>query len=57
MEYHLSSEQILIKEAARNFAKQVLLPTVLERDEHQKFPKEEIKDPSRAWVYEHDGSA
>jgi len=43
MEYHLSSEQILIKEAARNFAKQVLLPTVLERDEHQKFPKEEIK--------------
>jgi len=43
MDYKLSAEQLLIKQAARDFAKQVLLPTILERDELQKFPTDEIK--------------
>ena len=43
MNFSLSEEQKLIKQAAKDFAKQQLLPTVLERDELQKFPKEEIE--------------
>ena len=33
----------MIQKAARDFANDVLKPGVIERDEHQKFPKEEIK--------------
>lgn len=43
MDFELNEEQKLIKEAASDFANQVLLPTVLERDETQTFPTEEIK--------------
>lgn len=43
MNFSLSEEQKLIKQAAKDFAKQQLLPTILERDELQKFPKEEIE--------------
>lgn len=43
MNFSLNEEQKLIKQAAKDFAKQQLLPTVLERDELQKFPKEEIE--------------
>lgn len=43
MNFSLSEEQKLIKQAAKDFANQQLLPTVLERDELQKFPKEEIE--------------
>ena len=43
MDFELNEEQKLIKEAASNFANQVLLPTILERDETQTFPTEEIK--------------
>src|SRR5205085_8085836 len=35
-------EQIAVRDAARNFAKTELLPGVIERDEKQKFPKEQI---------------
>lgn len=43
MDFNLTEEQQLIKQAASDFAKTVLLPGVINRDEHQKFPKEEIK--------------
>jgi alkylation response protein AidB-like acyl-CoA dehydrogenase len=33
----------MIQQAARDFAQQELLPGVIERDEHQKFPAEQVK--------------
>ena len=33
----------MIQQAARDFAQNELLPGVIERDEHQKFPAEQIK--------------
>jgi alkylation response protein AidB-like acyl-CoA dehydrogenase len=43
IDFSLSSEQELIKETAKDFANTHLLPGVMERDENQKFPKDEIK--------------
>jgi alkylation response protein AidB-like acyl-CoA dehydrogenase len=42
---HLSftEEQLAVRDAARDFARQECLPGVIERDEHQKFPKEQIE--------------
>ena len=43
MYFDLSEEQIMIRQAARDFAQFELRPGVIERDEHQKFPAEQIK--------------
>ena len=43
MDFQLSEEQLMIQQAARDFAQNELLPGVIERDEHQKFPTEQIK--------------
>lgn len=43
MLFQLSEEHLMIQKAARDFAQQELLPGVIERDEHQKFPAEQIK--------------
>ena len=43
VDFNLSPEQELIQETARDFAKTQLLPGVIERDENQIFPKDEIK--------------
>ncbi|MFT5860964.1 MAG: alkylation response protein AidB-like acyl-CoA dehydrogenase [Flavobacteriaceae bacterium] len=43
MEFDLSEEQLAVKEAARDFAQNVLKPGVIERDNEQRFPTEEIK--------------
>jgi alkylation response protein AidB-like acyl-CoA dehydrogenase len=43
MHFELSEEQIMIRQAARDFAQTELKPGVIERDEHQKFPAEQIK--------------
>jgi alkylation response protein AidB-like acyl-CoA dehydrogenase len=43
MNFTLTEEQKLIQEAARNFAQNDLLPGVIERDEAQKFPTEEVR--------------
>jgi alkylation response protein AidB-like acyl-CoA dehydrogenase len=43
MNYELSEEHLMIQKAARDFAKEELLPGVIERDEHQKFPAEQMK--------------
>ena len=37
MDFRLSEEHIMIKNAAREFAQTELLPGVIERDIHQKF--------------------
>src|ERR1700712_5981980 len=42
MNFQLSEEQLMIQRAARDFALTECLPGVIERDEHQKFPKEQI---------------
>ena len=38
MDFRLSEEQLMIKTAARDFARQECLPGVIERDEHMQFP-------------------
>lgn len=43
MEFQLSEEHLAVQQAARDFAQTELLPGVIERDEHQKFPAEQIK--------------
>jgi alkylation response protein AidB-like acyl-CoA dehydrogenase len=43
MNFQLSEEHLMIQKAARDFANDVLKPGVIERDEHQKFPKAEMK--------------
>ena len=43
MNFELSEEHIAVKEAARDFAQNVLKHGVIERDNLQKFPAEEIK--------------
>ena len=40
--YDLTEEQLAVRDAAREFA-QELWAGVIERDEHQKFPTEQIK--------------
>ena len=42
MEFELTEEQLMIRKAARDFAINECLPGVIERDEHQKFPKEQV---------------
>ena len=43
MNFKLTEEQLMIQQAARDFAKMELLPGVIERDEHSKFPTEQVK--------------
>lgn len=43
MHFELTEEQIAVRDAARDFAQNVLKPGVIERDEEQRFPKEEMK--------------
>ena len=43
MDFQLAEEHLMIQKAARDFAVNELLPGVIERDEHQKFPAEQIK--------------
>ncbi|WP_184546901.1 acyl-CoA dehydrogenase [Mucilaginibacter sp. FT3.2] len=43
MQFKFTDEQLMIKQAARDFAQTELKPGVIERDEHQKFPAEQIK--------------
>jgi alkylation response protein AidB-like acyl-CoA dehydrogenase len=42
MLFQFTEEQLMIQQAARDFAKNECLPGVIERDEHQKFPKEQV---------------
>jgi alkylation response protein AidB-like acyl-CoA dehydrogenase len=42
MQFQLTEEQLAVQAAAREFAKTELLPGVIERDIHQKFPSEQV---------------
>jgi alkylation response protein AidB-like acyl-CoA dehydrogenase len=42
MDFQLSEEHLMIQRAARDFAQQDCLPGVIERDEKQQFPKEQV---------------
>jgi len=42
MNFQLTEEHLMIRQAARDFAQNECLPGVIERDELQKFPKEQI---------------
>ena len=42
MEFQLTEEHLMIKQAARDFAINECLPGVIERDELQKFPREQV---------------
>jgi len=42
MQFQLNEEQLMIQKAARDFAENECKPGVIERDEHQKFPKEQV---------------
>jgi alkylation response protein AidB-like acyl-CoA dehydrogenase len=43
MDFELSEEQKAVRDAARDFAQNVLKPGVIDRDREQRFPKDEIK--------------
>lgn len=43
MNFQLTEEHLMIQKAARDFAQQQLLPGVIERDEKQKFPLEQVQ--------------
>lgn len=42
MNFELTEEQLMIQKAARDFAQTECLPGVIERDELQKFPKDQV---------------
>jgi len=43
MNFNLSEEHLMIRDAARDFTQAELLPGVIERDEKQEFPAQQIK--------------
>jgi alkylation response protein AidB-like acyl-CoA dehydrogenase len=43
MHFEFTEEQLMIRQAARDFAQTELKPGVIERDEHQKFPAAQVK--------------
>ncbi len=43
MNFEFTEEQLIIRQAARDFARNECLPEVIERDEKQQFPREQIE--------------
>lgn len=43
MDFTLTEEHKMIRDSARDFARSELLPGVIDRDEHQKFPTDQVK--------------
>ena len=43
MNFELTEEQLMIRDAARDFARTELSPGVIDRDENSKFPTEQVK--------------
>ena len=43
MNFQLTEEHLVVQQAARDFAQSELLPGVIERDTHQKFPEAQIR--------------
>jgi|GEM_PF-1995950 len=62
MQFVITEEHEMIRKAARDFAINDCLPGVIERDEHQRFPIEQIRRLAElgfmgmmAGLYGHDG--
>ena len=55
MNFELSEEQLAVKEAARDFAQNVLKPGVIARDNEQRFPVEEIRQLGELGIHGDDG--
>ena len=43
MDFNLTEEHLMIQQAAKDFAQNELLPGVIERDEHSRFPSDQVK--------------
>ncbi len=43
MDFNLSEEHLMIRDAARDFARNELLPGVIERDTHQLYPEKQVQ--------------
>ena len=43
MDFSLTEEQQMVRQAARDFAQTELLPGVIERDEKQEFPTRQVQ--------------
>jgi alkylation response protein AidB-like acyl-CoA dehydrogenase len=43
MNFEFNEEQLAVRDAAREFAQSVLKPTVIERDDEQRFARDEVK--------------
>ena len=43
MKFDLTEEHLMIRDAARDFAQNELLPGVIDRDENQTFPLDQVK--------------
>lgn len=43
MQFTLTEEQLAVKEAARDFAQQELLPGVIDRDRHMTYPRDQVR--------------
>ncbi len=43
MDFNLTEEHLMIQQAAKDFAQNELLPGVIERDEHSRFPTDQVK--------------
>ena len=55
MNFSLSEEHLMIQKAAKDFAHTELLPGVIERDETQTFPAEQVKKNGGTRIYGDDG--
>ncbi len=51
MDFNLTEEHLMIRDAARDFAQTELLPGVIERDNKQIFPDELVKKMVRIRIY------
>src|SRR5690554_805019 len=47
MDFELTEEQQAVRDAAREFSRNHLLPGVIERDTHAIFPEEQIREMGR----------
>ena len=54
MNLNLTEEQIAVRDAARDFAQNVLKPGVIERDRDQRFPADEVRQLGER-LHGHDG--
>ena len=43
MEFNLTEEHLAVRDAAREFAQMELLPGVVERDDNQQYPTEQVR--------------